>query len=106
MYRLLEKSLSNLVITSDERSPIFVLQLDKESEHESKITRAIMQECLQRGIAIVATGQDACGHLRTELAPALRITISALHTEGDMKKAATVLVESAKSITSKSPLNA
>lgn len=106
MYHHLEKFLTHLVVTSDERSPIIVLQLPKESEHEAEIMRGIMQECLQRGVAIVATGQDACGNLRTELAPALRITVSALHTQDDMETAVNVLQEASKAIASKYPLYA
>ncbi|CAJ1935408.1 unnamed protein product [Cylindrotheca closterium] len=103
MYGCLEKTLTKLVVTSDERSPIVVLQLTKESEYEADIIKGIMQECLSRGIAIVSTGQDACGHLRTELAPALRITVSALHTEADITTAVDVLEESSKAIMKKFP---
>jgi serine palmitoyltransferase len=106
MYHHVEKTLTHLVVTSDERSPIIVLQLPKESEYEAEIMRGIMHECLQRGVAIVATGQDACGNLRTELAPAIRMTVSALHNQEDMEKAVNVLQESSKSITSKYPLYA
>jgi len=104
MYGCLEKTLTNLVVTSDERSPIIVLQLPKESKYEADIIKGIMQECLSRGIAIVSTGQDSCGHLRTELAPALRITLSTLHTEKDMKTAVNLLEESSKDVIKKFPL--
>jgi serine palmitoyltransferase len=109
MYHQLGKKLNakndyRLVVTSDERSPIVVLQLDQESVYEADITSGIMQECLQRGIAIVATGQDASIHLRTELAPAIRMTVSALHTKEDMDKAVAALVVSAKLVTSRYPI--
>lgn len=104
MNGCLEKTLTKLVVTSDERSPIIVLQLPKESEYEADIIKGIMQECLSRGIAIVSTGQDACGHLRTELAPALRITVSALHTESDISSAVKVLEDSSLDVIKKFPL--
>lgn len=104
MYGCLEKALTKLVVTSDELSPIIILQLPNESEYESDIVKSIMQECLSQGIAIVSTGQDACGHLRTELAPALRITVSALHTEVDIKTAVNVLEASSKEVIKKFPL--
>jgi 7-keto-8-aminopelargonate synthetase-like enzyme len=81
-----------------------VLQLPKESVFEADITSGIMQECLQRGIAVVATGQDASSHLRTELAPAIRMTVSTLHTKDDMDKAIDALVESANIVTARYPL--
>jgi serine palmitoyltransferase len=105
MYEQLAKTeLPHLVVTSDERSPIVVLQLERESVYEADITSGIMQECLQRGVAIVATAQDASHHLRTELAPAIRTTISTLHTQEDIDKALSALVESAKIVTARYPL--
>eukprot|EP00980_Cylindrotheca_fusiformis_P014791 scaffold4026_cov117-Cylindrotheca_fusiformis.AAC.26 len=106
MYHHVEKTLTHLVVTSDERSPIIVLQLPKESENEAEIMRKIMMECLQKGVAIVATGQDVCGNLRTELAPALRVTVSALHTQEDMEKAVNVIQDVSKSVASEYPLYA
>ena len=105
MYQQLEAHLTQLVVTSDIRSPIVVLQLPKESVYEADITSGIMQECLQRGVAIVATGQDASSHLRTELAPAIRMTISTLHTHKDIDKAIAVLVECAKLVIARYPLD-
>jgi serine palmitoyltransferase len=105
LYQKLTSSTSQeLVVTSDTRSPIVVLQLPKESVFEADITSGIMQECLQRGIAVVATGQDASSHLRTELAPAIRMTVSTLHTKDDMDKAIDALVESANIVTARYPL--
>jgi selenocysteine lyase/cysteine desulfurase len=64
-----------------------------------------MQECLQRGVAVVATGQDSSSHMRTVLAPCLRLTVSTLHTKEDIDKAIQALVESANSITDQYPLD-
>lgn len=95
------------VVTSDSRSPIVVLQLEQESVYESAIMSGIMRNCLQRGIAIVAstpstlpTSKTSC---ITELAPCIRMTVSALHTKEDTDKAIDVLVESAALITSRYP---
>ncbi|KAL3923006.1 MAG: hypothetical protein SGILL_001897, partial [Bacillariaceae sp.] len=105
MYEQLESKLTKkLVVTSDTRSPIVVLQLERESKYEAVIMSRIMQECLQRGVAIVATGQDSSSHMRTVLAPCIRMTTSSLHTKEDIDKAIQTLVESADLITSKYPL--
>jgi serine palmitoyltransferase len=105
MYEQLESKLTKkLVVTSDSRSPIVVLQLERESEFEAVIMSRIMQECLQHGVAIVATGQDSSSHMRTVLAPCIRMTVSSLHTQDDIDKAIQTLVEAAELITSKYPL--
>lgn len=100
MYEQLEsKPIQKLVVTSDPRSPIVVLQLERESEYEAAIMSGIMQECLQRGVAIVATGQDSSSHMRTVLAPCIRLTVSTLHTKEDIDKVIQTLVEVANLIT-------
>lgn len=106
MYQQLDQQHDELklVVTSDTRSPIVVLQLPEESIHEVAVTSGIMQECLQRGVAVVATGQDASSHLRTELAPAIRMTVSALHTTDDIDKAIQALVEASNLVTTRYPL--
>ena len=99
---------AKLVVTSDSRSPIVVLQLERDSAYESAIMSGIMRECLHRGVAIVAsTGQDASksSHLRTELAPCIRITVSALHTKDDTDKMVNTLIDSAVLVTSRYSLN-
>lgn len=106
MYAKLGKmDMPYMVCTSDERSPIVVLQLYKESIYEADITSGIMHECLKRGIAIVATGQDASSHLRTELAPAIRITISTLQTKQDIDEAIKALVECSKLVVERYPVD-
>ena len=112
-----------LVVTSDSRSPIVVLQLEQESVYESAIMSGIMRNCLQRGIAIVAstpstlpsttaatssststsnssTSNTSC---ITELAPCIRMTVSVLHTKEDTDKAIDVLIESAALVTGRYP---
>lgn len=103
--QLKDTELPNLVVTSDERSPIVVLQLYKESVYEADITSGIMQECLERGLAVVATGQDASSHLRTELAPAIRLTVSALHTKDDIDELISALVKTSNSVVAKYPVD-
>ena len=98
---------AKLIVTSDPRSPIVVLQLDRESVYESAIMTGIMRECLQRGLAIVASsGQDAStsSHFRTELAPCIRMTVSTLHTKDDTNKAIDTLINSAVLVTAQYPL--
>jgi serine palmitoyltransferase len=107
MYDQLEAKLTpKLVVTSDTRSPIVVLQLERESIYEAAIMSGIMQECLQRGVAVVATGQDSSSHMRTVLAPCIRMTVSTLHTHEDIDKAIQTLVESAELVASNFPLEA
>lgn len=106
MYKKLgEADLTHLVVTSDERSPVVVLQLYKESIYEADITNGIMHECMNRGIAIVATGQDASSHLRTELAPAIRLTVSSLQTKDDIDIAIKALVDSSKLVVARYPVS-
>jgi serine palmitoyltransferase len=107
MYEKLGKTdLSHLVVTSDERSPIVVLQLYNESIYEeADITSGIMHGCLKRGIAVVATGQDASSHLRTELVPAIRMTVSTLHATEDIDQAIAALVESSEIVVSRYPVD-
>ncbi len=93
------------VVTSDERSPIVVLQFEHESVYESAIMSKIMRQCLSKGIGIVASTSPQEGPYQknesatTELAPCIRMTVSALHSHEDTDKAITVLVESAALVT-------
>eukprot|EP00536_Pseudo-nitzschia_multiseries_P002457 jgi/Psemu1/283728/fgenesh1_pg.33_\ len=111
----------NLVVTSDSRSPIVVLQLERESIYESAIMSGIMRECLQRGVGIVASttdfGESAAGGAiptsgtatttttttTTELAPCIRMTVSTLHTRDDTDAAIDALIESAALVTNRYP---
>jgi len=97
----------NLVVTSDSRSPIVVLQLERESVYESAIMSGIMRECLQRGVGIVASTtpfeESPCAACTTELAPCIRMTVSTLHTKEDTDMAIDTLIESAALVTSRYP---
>lgn len=98
---------AKLVVTSDSRSPIIVMQLERESIYETAIMSGIMRECLQRGVAVVAsTRQDTStsSHLRMELAPCIRITVSVLHTKDDTNKMIDTLVDSFVLVTGRYPL--
>ena len=111
----------NLVVTSDSRSPIVVLQLERESVYESAIISGIMRECLQRGVGIVAstsafhdsnnvatnsttTTTNSTSTTATVLAPCIRITVSTLHTKEDTNAAVGALIESAALVTSRYPV--
>uniref|UniRef100_A0A7S4EHV8 serine C-palmitoyltransferase n=1 Tax=Pseudo-nitzschia australis TaxID=44445 RepID=A0A7S4EHV8_9STRA len=106
----------NLVVTSDSRSPIVVLQLERESVYESAIMSGIMRECLQRGVGIVAstsafhdndvanTNSTTTTMTATVLAPCIRITVSTLHTKEDTDAAIHALIESAALVTSRYPV--
>jgi len=107
-----KKTCYKFVVTSDAKSPIVVLQLEQESVHESSIMSAIMRNCLQRGIGIVAStavpeqmfsSGSANAGASTELAPCIRMTVSALHSKEDTDKAIDVLIESASLVTSGYP---
>jgi len=112
------KNCYKLVVTSDSRSPIVVLQLEEESVYESTIMTGIMRACLQRGLGIVASinppeSQSGNGNTirsnascTTELAPCIRMTVSALHTKEDTDMAIGILTESVVSVTSRYPVDA
>jgi serine palmitoyltransferase len=107
MYQQLAEELpktSILCVTSDERSPIVVLQLNQERPQEQELLRDVAKECMRLGVAVVATGKDSTGQLRTELAPAIRLTVSSLHTTEDMDTAVKTLVESASAVAKLYPL--
>jgi serine palmitoyltransferase len=96
-------NLELLVVASDERSPIVVLQLEQERPDEQDILREIHQECLSRDIAMVATGQAPTGGQLSELAPALRITISTLHSTEDIEKLVTAIQEAVSIVSERYP---
>jgi serine palmitoyltransferase len=107
IYEQLAKELPKtniLCVTSDERSPIIVLQLDQERPQEQELLRDVAKECMRLGVAVVATGRDTTGQLRTELAPAIRLTISSLHTKEDVDTAVKTLVDSASTVAKRYPL--
>jgi serine palmitoyltransferase len=84
-----------LVVTSDKRSPIVFLELaDGDDADESKDVISLLDdvahELLQKGVAIVSTGR----HLditHVSPSPALRLTVSAVHTKKDIDQCLTTL---------------
>lgn len=85
-----------LLITSDERSPIIMLQVADipEAEYLDEVVflQEVARESLARGVAFVATGTSL--EQRASDPPAgIRMTVSAAHTEGDIQKALAVLGE-------------
>jgi serine palmitoyltransferase len=107
IYQQLAKELPKtniLCVTSDERSPIVVLQLNQERPQEQELLRDVAKECMRSGVAVVATGKDTTGQLRVELAPAIRLTISSLHTEEDIDTAVKTLVDSSSAVAKRYPL--
>jgi serine palmitoyltransferase len=79
-----------LVVTSDERSPLVFLQVANISETESlnkyAFLEEVVKECVDRGVAFVA--------VPTEPSPAIRMSVSAVHTFMDIDTAVQVLGES------------
>ena len=86
-----------LVVTSDERSPMVMLRVadipETKNLNEIAFLGEVVRESLCRGVAFVATGQQR-GHVRTEPPPAIRLTVSAVHTREDIDRAIEVLGES------------
>jgi serine palmitoyltransferase len=87
-----------LVITSDERSPMVILQVadipETKNLDEIAFLSEVVKESLNRGVAFVATGHQNVGLVRTAPPPAIRICVSCLHTKEDIDNAVTALGES------------
>ena len=105
MYERLKSLCSNdlqgiLVVTSDERSPIVVVQVAENNEETEYLNRIVFfaqvaRESLEKGVAFVATGQRAPtkGPVTptSQVPPALRIVVTASHTRDDIDHALAVL---------------
>mmetsp|Transcript_22156 Transcript_22156/g.31136 ORF Transcript_22156/g.31136 Transcript_22156/m.31136 type:complete len:456 (-) Transcript_22156:2590-3957(-) len=92
-----------LMIASDERSPIVLLELseveedDAAHEEEVKLLDKIVQDCLEGGVAMVSTGRHVTGkHMHAVPVPAIRMTVSAVHTKADIDKAVSVVKKAGK----------
>lgn len=87
-----------LVITSDERSPMVMLQVadipETKNLDEIAFLGEVVKESLNRGVAFVATGHQNVGAVRTAPPPAIRICVSCLHTKEDIDNAVAALGES------------
>jgi serine palmitoyltransferase len=94
-----------LLVTSDPRSPIVLLQVahipETEYLDETVFLREVVRESLARGVALVATGQYVRGPARTEPPPGIRMTVSAAHRKEDIDKALTVLGEAVDTVMSR-----
>lgn len=96
---LLRQKLEDLLlITSDTRSPILMLQVADfpETEYLDEVVflQEVVRESLVRDVAFVATGvSDEQQHRASDPPPGIRLTVSALHTKADIDKALFVLGE-------------
>ena len=95
-----------LGVVSDSLSAMVFLQLSgRESEVsvEEQICMLddIRDRCLRHGVALVSTGSHVKGHLQSMPPPGLRLTVSALHTEEEIRKVAQVLRDTAVHIFAK-----
>ena len=82
-----------MVVTSDKRSPIVFLKLahsDNEDPENINLLNEVAHQCLQNGVAIVSTGRHLLESMH-ETSPAIRLTISAVHTKEDIDKCLTIL---------------
>jgi serine palmitoyltransferase len=98
LQTLLHQKLEDLLlITSDERSPIIMLQVAviAETEYLDEVVflQEVVRESRARGVAFVATGvlQE---QRASDPPPGIRMTVSAAHTKADIDKALVVLGES------------
>ncbi|ACI65667.1 predicted protein [Phaeodactylum tricornutum CCAP 1055/1] len=85
-----------LFVTSDERSPIIMLQVADipETEYLDEVIflREVVRESLSRGCALVATGRHIPS--RADPPPGIRMVVTAAHTFEDIDKVLTVLNKS------------
>mmetsp|Transcript_23476 Transcript_23476/g.67651 ORF Transcript_23476/g.67651 Transcript_23476/m.67651 type:complete len:645 (-) Transcript_23476:966-2900(-) len=96
MYHALRASSFPLEVVSDDLSAMIFLELpdqdaDMSVEEQVQILDDIRDRCLRQGVAIVSTGDHVMGNLHSAPPPALRITVSAVHVEDEVKKAVQVL---------------
>ena len=96
IYRALRASSFPLEVVSDDLSAMIFLELpeqgaDMTAEEQVQILDDIRDRCLRQGVAIVSTGDHVMGNLHSPPPPALRLTISAVHTEDEVKKAVQVV---------------
>jgi serine palmitoyltransferase len=87
-----------LVVTSSELSPIAILQIGDTPEadflDELVFMREVVRECLERGVALVATNpQTLRASARGEGPPGIRITASAVQQKEDIDTCIQVLGE-------------
>lgn len=86
-------------VVSDELSSIVILELsgkeaDASIEDQIGMLDRIAERCLSHGLAIVSTGGHVGEKLHDVPLPAIRLTVSAVHSYDDIVKAVKVLKES------------
>jgi serine palmitoyltransferase len=90
-----EKLEDLLLITSDEQSPIVMMQVAEIPEtaylNEVVFLQEVVRESLARGVAMVATGNAQ--PRAADPPPGIRMSVSASHTKDDIDKALDVLGE-------------
>ena len=96
IYRSLCASSFPLEVVSDDLSAMIFLELpeqgaDMTAEEQVQILDGIRDRCLRQGVAIVSTGDHAMGNLHSPPPPALRLTVSAVHSEDEVEKAVQVV---------------
>jgi len=96
MYRALRASSFPLEVVSDDLSAMIFLELpeqyaDVTLDEQVHILDGIRDRCLRQGVAIVSTGDHSMGKMHSPSPPALKLTVSAVHTEDEVKRAAQVL---------------
>lgn len=102
MYEKLASTLDSirhetLIIVSDERSPIVMLEVAGDDDdavdysNHAGVLDAIVRECLKGGVAMVSTGQHVVGHMHSIPPPAIRMTVSSVQTRADIDKALAVM---------------
>lgn len=99
----------SIKITSHKSSPIIVLQLRNivDTKNEKKLSRQSQIEYFDEvarickddgGVALVSTGQHVLFHIHKVPPPAIRLTITALHTKQDIQKAINALNEAFQTV--------
>lgn len=96
-----------LLVTSDERSPIVFLEMSEGAgeylsgaslSDDTSLLEAVVHECLQNGVAMVSTGRHVQGNMHTVPLPAIRMTISTVHTKEDIDQCLSTLRKAVKSV--------
>jgi 7-keto-8-aminopelargonate synthetase-like enzyme len=94
-----------LMITSDTRSPIVMLQVADipETEYLDDVVflQEVVRESLARDVAFVATGAMEQQQRPSDPPPSIRMTISAAQTKADIDKALLVLGEAVEVVMSR-----
>lgn len=93
-------------ITSDPRSPMVFLELagterERDFDEQVRLLDMIVEYCLSAGVAAVSTGHHVGSNQKTHTPPAIKLTLSAAHTESDIDQALATLKRSALTVLKK-----